>query len=125
MNSRTVSNRYIPDHAISFPEALHAGADFVDFASDVAADDRWELLHEDPGVLLVPVDGIDSNGGVLDNDFVRACDWHWSWADFEGRVGLLEPGGLIRWGRHVGLIGDVESWGKDGCGGVWLLVWLE
>jgi hypothetical protein len=74
----------------------------VDFTRDVAADDRWELLDEDPGVLLVPVNGVDGDGGVLNDDFAGARDWHWGWADFEGGVGLLQPGGLVGWRGHVG-----------------------
>ena len=74
----------------------------MDFARDVAADDRWELLDEDPGVLLVPVDGVDGDGGVLDDDLAGACGGHWGEADFEGRVGCFEPGGAVRWGGHVG-----------------------
>jgi hypothetical protein len=37
----------------------------VDFARNVAADDRWELLHEDPVVLLVPIDGLMAMAAFL------------------------------------------------------------
>lgn len=114
----------VPDHTIAFLEALNARTDFVDFTCDIAADDRWELLNEDPGVLLVPVDGIDGDGRVLDDDLARTCGWHWGRADFEGSVCLLEPGGLVLWRGHVDRRCSVSR--EEGCGDVWfgLVGWL-
>ena len=111
----------VPDHTIAFLEALNARADFVDFTRDIAADDRRELLDEDPGVLLVPVDGVDGDGGVLDDDLAGTCGWHWGRADFEGSVCLLEPGGLVLWGGHV----DCWLFGLDGRRLWWCLGSLD
>jgi len=67
---------YIPDHTIATLEARNTRADFVDFAGNIAAYDRWESLDKDPDVLLVPVNRVDGDGGVLDDNLAGAGDWH-------------------------------------------------
>lgn len=79
----------------------------MNFTSDVAAHDGWELFDEDPDFLLMPVDGIDGDGGILDDNISCASYWHRSRSDFERSVSLLEPCGLILGCGHVG--GGVRS----------------
>jgi hypothetical protein len=74
----------------------------VDFTGDIAAYDRRELLDEDSDVLLVPINGVDGDGGVLDDDLACCGCWHRGWSDFERSVGLLEPCGLVIGCGHVG-----------------------
>ena len=61
-----------PNDTISLLEAIHARSDLIHLASDITAEDGRPLLDEDTGVLLVPVERVDSNCVVLDHDLSRA-----------------------------------------------------
>jgi len=60
-----------PHDTLTLNEALYQRAALDDLAGDVAAEDGRELVDEDALVLDLPVDGIDGDGVVLDQDLVR------------------------------------------------------
>ena len=57
---------------IALLEAIHAGAELVYLAGDVAAKDGRPLLDEDTSVLHVTVERVDGDSGILHNDFPSA-----------------------------------------------------
>jgi hypothetical protein len=72
-----------------------------DIAGNVTAFDGRQLLDEDADVLLLPVDGVDGDSGVLDDDLASADGGHWGGAEFKGEAGLLELCGLGGRSGHV------------------------
>lgn len=60
----------VAEDAVSLLEVLHVAADFDNITSYVAAKDDGPLLDEHAAVLDLPVDRVDGDGVVLDNDLV-------------------------------------------------------
>jgi hypothetical protein len=104
-------NHNVPDHTITFLEAVNARADLIDLTGNITAEDGGPLLDEDAVVLLVAVQRIDGDGGVLENYFVGSGWGKGSWVDYERFARFFEPGCLVGWLRH-----DVLEWVEMGCG---------
>jgi len=64
-------------------------------AGHVTAENSRPLLNEDAHFRHMPVEGVDGDGGVLDDDLVGTDKGHWCFAYLEGGVGFLEPRGLV------------------------------
>lgn len=90
-----------PNDTIALLEATDFGAYLVDLASDITSEDCGPLLNEDTDILHVAVEGIDGNGCVLDDNLTGTCFGERGIADLERGAGLVEPGCLILWCRHV------------------------
>jgi len=68
---------------VALGQVLHIRANFDNFAGNVAADDHWPGLDEQAGVLDLPVDGVDSDGVVLNDNLGGAGLGHVSTVDAE------------------------------------------
>ena len=63
----------LTQHSVANPEPSHASADRRDLAGDVTAQDRWIVEPgENRAVLQDPVDGIDRDRAVADQDLAWA-----------------------------------------------------
>jgi len=85
----------IPNNAVAFLEALLTRPYFIDLAGNITSEDGRPLLNKDAGILHVPVERVDGNGGVLHDDSARAGGGKGGVTDFEGSVGFGEPCGLV------------------------------
>ena len=67
----------IPNDTIANLEAtIDLGADFVHSAGHVTAKNSRPLLDEDAHLGHVPVEGVDGDGSILDDDLVGTDQGH-------------------------------------------------
>jgi len=87
-------------HAIAFLELLDFRTDLDNLTSDISAQDIWVFGDEVAAVLNFPVDGINGDGVVLDDNIIGAWLRHGSRVDLEGlALGFGDPCGVVG-GRH-------------------------
>ena len=79
----------VPNNAISLLEARDSCADLVNLAGDVASDDSGPLLNEDACVRHVPIEGINGDCGVFDDELACTGSGHWGIGYFKGSAFLL------------------------------------
>ena len=75
---------------VTFGKMLHVASNLDDLAGNVAADDNWPVLDEHARVLDLPVDWVDSNSVVLDDDLVGGGIGHVRIGDAELLVLAIE-----------------------------------
>lgn len=63
--------RGVPNNPISFLEPCNSLTDFIDFACYIGTQDVRIVGNHEPVVLDFPINGIDSNSDILDNDLAR------------------------------------------------------
>lgn len=86
----------VPDDTIADLEAiLGVGPNFEDLAGYVAPEDGRPVLDEDTEFLDVPVEGVDGDCSVADDDLIGTRGWERGVADLKGGVGFVKPGGLV------------------------------
>lgn len=83
----------VGEDAITGGEVGYGGADAVDGAGSVAAEEGGPGLDEKSAGGLLPIDGIDGDGAIGDDKGVGVWGRHFGGADGEGGSGGGEPGG--------------------------------
>jgi hypothetical protein len=68
----------VPNDAIAFLESLDAGTNFIDLTGHIAPKYSRPLLYKDARVKHVPVQMVDGDGSIFDNDLAWTCGGHWS-----------------------------------------------
>ena len=81
----------VADDAVALLEAVYVGADGDDSAGGVTAQHGRPLLDQPAVVAYFPVDGVDGEGGILDQNLVRADLGHVGWAYTEVEADSIEP----------------------------------
>ena len=96
-NRKKQSCMLLPKHTISFFEPRNIGTHFVHFARDITTQDIRPRRDEHAMILDNPINGIDGNGMVLDDDFIRSRNGHFSFVD----LGEFSSGEMFHcWGMH-------------------------
>jgi hypothetical protein len=91
---------------VTLLEVLHAAADFDNLAGDIAAKDNGPVLDEDAIVLDLPVDWVDGNRVVLDDDLSVVGLGYFGAVDAEGLALAVKVCCLVRHCECSGLVDE-------------------